>query len=119
MDKELIKTDTVWYKIKKFFKGIFSKEYKNENIHTEKDYIKESNIDNSFIESISLDKSVESAIKKRNLANNLMNKKVSIENLSEYQVAEMITFFEKYIDSMDKQLTEIKEDIIKIKQDTV
>ena len=40
MDKELIKTDTVWYKIKKFFKGIFSKEYKNENIHTEKDYIK-------------------------------------------------------------------------------
>ncbi len=119
MSKELIKTDTVWYKIKRFFKGIFSKEYKNENSSIEKKYIEESNFDNNFIESISLDKNVEAEIKKRNLANNLMNKKVNIESLSEYQVAEMISYFEKYISSMDKQLTEIKEDIIKIKNDNI
>ncbi len=116
MSKELIKTDTLWYKIKKFFKGIFSK---NNNVMEESHYAEIDEDKNDFSQNIFLDKNVEEEIKRITLANNLMNKKVNIESLSEKQVSEMIVYFENYINSMDRQLNEIKEDIIKIKRDNI
>lgn len=46
---------------------------------------------------------------KRILAEDIMNKNIMIDDLSDNQVAEMIEYFEKYIEDMNIKLCEIKK----------
>lgn len=108
MKNSLIPTSGVWYKIKRFFKNLFSKksvqnkEIKVEHIINED----EKNFKNKF----------EEDRQKVELAQKLRIYEVSPIELTDDEVDEMIEYFKNDIQNVDKELFEIKQRIINIQK---
>ncbi len=113
-NNKLIKTDTIWYKIKKFLYNIFNKK-ENDNKKEEKNVQK--HIDNKFQESISVKKDIDEQNKKEKLALNLINADIDINDLTDEEVNEMIEWFEEDIEKQDNELKRIKAHIIQIRKE--
>lgn len=117
--KELIVTDTVWYKICNFFRKIFQKEsIKNKkNIKENANnliQIKDDKID--FIQNISYKDEITNLNTKKDLAEKLMDGKLSINDLTDSQVDEMTEYFTMYINDMNQKLEQIKDFIVNLKK---
>ncbi len=118
--KELIVTDTVWYKICNFFRKIFQKEsIKNKkNIKENANnliQIKDDKID--FIQNISYKDEITNLNRKKDLAEKLMNGNLSINDLTDSQVDEMMEYFTIYINDMNKKIEKIKDFIVNFKKE--
>ena len=113
-NNKLIKTDTIWYKIKKFLYNIFNKK-ENNNKKEEKNVQK--HINNKFQESISVKKEIDKQNKKEKLALNLINSDVDINDLTDEEVDEMIEWFKQDIEKQDNELKRIKAHIIQIRKE--
>lgn len=113
-NNKLIKTDTIWYKIKKFLYNIFNKK-ENNNKKEEKNVQK--HIDNKFQESISVKKEIDKQNKKEKLALNLINADVDINDLTDEEVDKMIEWFKQDIEKQNNELKRIKDHILQIKKE--
>ena len=118
--KELIVTDHVWYKICNFFRKIFQKEsIKNKkNIKENANnliQIKDDKID--FIQNISYKDEITNLNRKKDLAEKLMNGNLSINDLTDSQVDEMMEYFTIYINDMNKKIEKIKDFIVNFKKE--
>ena len=116
MENKLIKTDTIWYKIKNFFRKIFFKQKKETPIYEAKE---EQNIETkkeAFIEKIEYKKELEIQSKKEEMAEKLRQGEIGVNDLTETEVDEMTEYFIKDIQEIDKELLRIKEHIISMKK---
>ena len=107
MNNKLIKTNSLWYKIKTFFKNIF---LKKTNM-TEK---KEKALQTEQVSSnIRFDHNLREKIEQEN------NRKVLAEKseLNETEVNEMKEYFTNDIQSIDNELSKIKQHIIAMQQE--
>ena len=113
-NNKLIKTDTIWYKIKKFLYNIFNKKENNKK-KEEKNVQK--HINNKFQESISVKKEIDEQNKKEKLALNLINADVDINDLTDEEVDKMIEWFKNDIEKQDNELKRIKAHILQIRKE--
>lgn len=104
--KELIVTNTLWYKIHNFFRNIFSKK------NNKKDFIEIKTDKNSFMQNISYRNEITNLNKEKELAEGLMNGTMQIIDLSDAQVDEMTEYFTTYINDMNQKLEQIKNNIL-------
>lgn len=109
MEDKLIKTDTVWYKIKTFFKKIFKKDEIEINVQHE-DTIQNEKKEN-FISRVSVRDELEKQNQKEEFAEKLRNGELDVDNLTDDQIDEMTEYFEKDIEEIDKELLRINEHI--------
>ena len=113
-NNKLIKTDTIWYKIKKFLYNVFNKK-ENNNKKEEKNV--QNHKDNKFQESISVKQEIEEENKKERLAINLINADVDINDLTDEEVDKMIEWFKEDIEKQNNELKRIKAHILQIKKE--
>lgn len=104
MNNELIPTNRLWYKIKKFFRSLFFKEktYTINEINTIEQEQKDSNLKEKF----------EEENKKKVLAEKLLYGELCTSELNETEVDEMIEYFTKDIQNIDNELLRIKQHIL-------
>lgn len=114
MNSDLIPTNGLWYKIKKFFKNTFSKA-KLHNVD-EVQTSKENQTYNNVIANDSLKEKFERDTNKHLLANNLLYGLLGTSELDETEVNEMTEYFTKDIQNMDNELLRIKQHILAMKQ---
>lgn len=114
MNSDLIPTNGLWYKIKKFFKNIFSKA-KLHNVD-EVQTSKENQTYNNVIANDNLKEKFERDTNKQLLANNLLYGVLGTSELNETEVNEMTEYFTKDIQNMDNELLRIKQHILDIQQ---
>lgn len=114
MNNKLIKTDSLWYKIKTFFKNMF---LKKKNYDTEKVQASQSQQVSS---NIRFDHNLRGKIEHENnakiLAEKLLYGELSVSELNEMEVDEMTEYFTKDIQNIDNELLKIKQHIIAIQQ---
>ena len=106
--RELIVTNTVWYKIKNFLKRLLKKTsnyYEKHSIKTKKD-------NNEFMKNISYRNELINLNTKKEIAEKLMNGQLNIIDLSNNEVNEMIEYFNIYISEINQKLSQIKKSII-------
>ena len=110
---ELIKTDGIWYKIKRFFTNIFR------NKNKEKPYVHEVQSKEemeTFNESISMHKEIEKEVEKKKIAESLLNEKIEIYDLTDEEVDEMTEYFKEDINKIDQELIRIKQHILQMQK---
>ena len=115
-NKSLIKTDTVWYKIKSFFSKIFRR--KNKNIQIEianKPENEDLNLD-KFQEQILYQNELQEQKRKEDLANQLLNDEIDEYELDDEQIEEMTEYFEKDIEEQKRKLERIKKHILEMQK---
>lgn len=102
-NNKLIKTDSVWYRINSFFRNLFrfgkNSNQKDESLVNKK-IVKNEVDENAF---------------RRILAESLVNGDVVIADLTDKEVDEMIDFFTKDIEAIDRELVRRKENILRMK----
>lgn len=111
MNNQLIPTNGLWYKIKKFFKNLFFKEKSydvNENVETSK--MKKDN-DYTLKEKFEIEKN------KKDLAEKLLYGEIGVSELNDSEVDEMTEYFTKDIQNIDNELFKIKQHILAMKQE--
>ena len=100
--KYLIRTDTIGYKIKKFFRNLFRKKQPEEKPnYIISVAIKRSNV---FEQDLALIKQAEIENRKRNTARQLMQKEINIQDLNDAEVIEMIAYFKEYVQKLNLQV---------------
>ena len=112
MDNQLIKIDTIWYKIKSFFKKLFNR--KKYSV-VEKNIQKPST--NNFQESISVKKELSEQSRKEDMALKLINDDIDVWDLTDEEVDEMTEWFKKDIEEKDRELNRIKKHILKMRKE--
>ena len=117
--KELIVTDNVWYKICNFFRKIFQKESNKNNKNAKENannIIQTQNNKIDFMQNISYKDEITNLNTKKDLAEKLMDGKLSINDLTDSQVDEMTEYFTMYINDMNQKLEQIKDFIVNLKK---
>ena len=101
VDKQLTKTDTVWYRICSFFRKFFVKEkpvsYEIREVKQEKSLFEEEN-------------------KKRNLAEKLLSEEIEVTDLTDDEVEDMTVYFKKDIEEVDRELEKVKANILRMQK---
>ena len=115
MNNELIPTNGLWYKIKKFFRSLFFKE-KTYTINEINTMEKEQKNSNSIYDS-NLREKFEEENKKKVLAEKLLYGELGTSELNETEVDEMIEYFTKDIQNIDNELLRIKQHILVMRQE--
>ena len=110
MNNELIPTNGLWYKIKHFFKNIFSKE-KERKIKNNK-FVETSTIKSTIVQEDNLREKFEIENKKQELAEKLLYGELNTSELEENEVYEMTDYFTKDIQNIDNELLRIKQHIL-------
>ena len=112
MNNELIPTNSLWYRIKKFFKNIFFKEKKYEIKDIEDFRISTANntINNNLKEKFEIEN------KKQALANKLLYGEISTSELEDNEVDEMTDYFSTDIKNIDNELLRIKQHILNMQK---
>lgn len=106
---ELIKTNSLRYKIYNFFVKLFSK---NTNEDNKQNQILPQIDKESFEQKISCREKIAKLNMKKELAKKLMSGELKIKELSDIQVDEMTEYFDSYINEMNQKLNKVKNDII-------
>ncbi len=107
MEEKLIKTDTIWYKIKSFFTKVFRKEEYTYETNKElpkmdlKTSLKEENLENE---------------RKEKLANELLLGGIGCSDLTEEELEEMKEYFTKDIKRLDAEILRTKQHILQMKK---
>lgn len=117
MDNNLIPTNGIYYKIKRFIKNIFLnlKKAHKKNINLIKDdkfgknSIHNANLRKKF-------KTFEDYKHQENMAQKLIYGNLDVDELNEYEIEEMIDYFKKDIENIDKELSKIKQHILIMKK---
>ena len=115
MNNELIPTNGLWYRIKHFFRSIFSKEKEIEikaNNSFQSNYSKITIINND-----SLKEKYEIENKKQALAEKLVYGEINTSELTENEVDEMTDYFTKDIQNIDSELLRIKQHILAMQKE--
>lgn len=115
MNNELIPTNGLWYKIKKFFRSLFFKEklYTINEINTiEKE---QKNSTSTYVDNFK--EEFEKENKKKVLAEKLLYGEIGTSELYEEEVDEMIEYFTKDIQNIDNELLRIKQHILVMRQE--
>lgn len=115
MENELIRTDKVMYKIRRFFLSLFIRN--NSQIYNEEEMLDSSVNDLDLNKIISCRTETETLKIKEELARKLMEKEMSIDDLTDEEVDEMIQFFKKDIEEKGKELFLIKKQIVVMKKE--
>ena len=115
MNNELIPTNGLWYKIKKFFRSLFFKE-KTYTINEINTIEKEQKNSNSIYDS-NLKERFGEENKKKVLAEKLLYGELGTSELNETEVDEMIEYFTKDIQNIDNELLRIKQHILVMRQE--
>lgn len=112
---ELISTNGIWYKIKKSFKSIFSKEklYKKNETKIANNEQENSNL----VYDDSLKEKFEKEQAKRVLAEKLLCGEIGTSELNETEVDEMTGYFTNDIQNIDNELLKIKKHILDMRQE--
>lgn len=115
MNNKLIKTNSLWYKIKTFFKNIFLKktnmtEKKEKALQTEQ-------VSSNIRFDHNLREKIEQENNRKVLAEKLLYAQIGISELNETEVNEMKEYFAKDIQSIDNELSKIKQHIIAMQQE--
>ena len=115
MNNELIPTNRLWYKIKKFFKSIFFKEksYNKNETKTINNEQRNSNL----VYNDNLKEKFEKENEKKGLAKKLLYGEIGTSELYEDEVDEMIEYFTKDIQNIDNELLRIKQHILVMRQE--
>ena len=114
MNNELIPTNGLLYKIKKFFKSIFFKEksYNKNETKTINNEQRNSNL----VYNDNLKEKFEKENEKKGLAEKLLYGEIGTSELNETEVDEMIEYFAKDIQNIDNELLRIKQHILAMRQ---
>ena len=115
MNNKLIKTNSLWYKIKTFFKNIFLKktnmtEKKEKALQTEQ-------VSSNIRFDHNLREKIEQENNRKVLAEKLLYGQIGISDLNETEVNEMKEYFTNDIQSIDNELSKIKQHIIAMQQE--
>lgn len=110
MNNELIPTSGLWYRIKHFFKRIFSKE-KEFDIKSNNS-VKNNYSNNTIDYKKNLKEKFENENKKQALAEKLLYGELNTSELEENEVYEMTDYFTKDIQNIDNELLRIKQHIL-------
>lgn len=110
MNNELIPTNSLWYKIKNFFRKIFLKE-KEDNLNNIKS-LKSIETNNIIAFSDNLKEKFEIESQKQALAEKLLYGELNASELNENEVDEMTDYFTKDIQNIDNELLRIKQHIL-------
>ena len=130
MNNSLIKTNSIWYKVKRFFSKIFGEKNNNisednitsKNVITKKvedvnEKIETQNeVEKSFKEGISYKEEIQEKNRKEEIANELLNGRIDVYDLSDEEVDEMTKYFTEDIEKQNKELKRIKNHIIQMKK---
>jgi len=117
MNNKLIRTDTIWYKIKSFFSNIFrKKELKQENIETKQENLQEVSNKTSFKEEVSYREEIKELERKESVAQELLTGEVDCEDLTEQELDEMTEYFIEDIKKQEAELQRIKIHIMEMKR---
>ena len=108
MNNELIPTNSLWYRIKKFFKNLFfkGKEYDTKDIKDFRSSTANNTINNNLKEKFEIEN------KKQALANKLLYGEISTSELEDNEVDEMTDYFSTDIKNIDNELLRIKQHIL-------
>lgn len=109
MNNKLIKTNSLWYKIKTFFKNIFLK--KKTIIE------KQVQVSNNGRFEQNLKAKFNKENEKKDLAEKLLYGEVGINELNETEVDEMTEYFTRDIEDIDSELLRIKKHILAMQQE--
>jgi len=112
MNNKLIKTDGIWYKIKKMLYKLFQKREKLEIYNIEGPITKEKK---AFLDEISYREEIKESDRKNKIADRLLNTELEICDLSEDEIDEMIEYFKKDIQKQDEKINLIKKQIIEMR----
>lgn len=107
MNHDLTRTDTLWYKIKKFLGKIFHskcEKYTNQVVNNTNKSLNK----NNFIKELN---------GKTTLANKLLSYEISTSELTEKEVDEMFEYFTNDIEGINNELERIKQHIIAMQQE--
>lgn len=108
MENKLIKTNTIWYKIKKLLNKIFTR--KNQNF---KSQLLEKNIQKEQkVLSVTLQEEIAENNRKECLAKRLLNGELGSSDLTDAEVDEMTQYFKRDIQELDNELNQIKQHIL-------
>ena len=115
MNNELIPTNSLWYRIKKFFKNLFFKE-KECSIKDIKSF-ENSTTKYTITFNDNLKEAFEMENKKHVLAEKLLYGELNTSELDENEVDEMIDYFTKDIKNIDNELLRIKQHILAMQKE--
>ena len=115
MNNELIPTNGLWYKIKKFFGNLFFKE-KTYNLNEINIKEKEQK-SNNYIYDDNLREKLEKENKKKALAEKLLYGELGTSELNDTEIDEMIEYFTKDIQNIDNELLRIKQHILYMQEE--
>ena len=115
MNNELIPTNSLWYRIKKFFKNFFLKEKQSsmKDIKSSEN----STTNNTITFNDNLKEKFEMENKKHVLAEKLLYGELNTSELDENEVDEMTDYFTKDIKSIDNELLRIKQHILAMQKE--
>jgi hypothetical protein len=103
-NNNLIKTNKLWYKIKRFFNKFFKSKEESEKQYTE--------ISNDFFENeISMRDEIEEKNKKEKYLRKLLNNEIDINNLSEEEIDKISDYIDDYLLKLNRRLKELKQEI--------
>jgi len=109
MKNELIQTDGVWYKIKRFFKNLFSK--KKESNVNQVEVFENKEVNNNLKEKFEIENN------KKELADKLLCGEILTCELNEKETDDMLEYFKNDINNIDTELEKIKKHILFMKQE--
>ena len=115
MNSELITTNSLWYRIKKFFKRLFLKE-KESSVKDVKPF-ENSTTNNTITFNNKLKEKFEMENKKHVLAQKLLYGELNTSELDENEVDEMTDYFTKDIKNIDNELLRIKQHILAMQKE--
>ncbi|HJJ05825.1 MAG TPA: hypothetical protein OIM45_08350 [Clostridiaceae bacterium] len=115
MNNELIPTNSLWYRIKKFFKKLFFKE-KQSSTKDIKSF-KNSTANNIITFNDNLKEKFEMENKKHVLAEKLLYGELNTSELEENEVDEITDYFTKDIKNIDNELLRIKQHILAMQKE--
>lgn len=111
MNNKLLKTNSIWYKIRKIFRTIFKKKTElivdksTSNIHTENN--KKEFLDNIMIEQLTNEDYI--------MAQKLLNNDIDMDDLTDEEIIKITEYFNRKTEEKEKELSRIKEHIIEMK----
>lgn len=115
MNSELIPTNSLWYRIKNFFKKLFFKE-KESSVKDIKSF-ENSTTNNTITFNDKLKEKFEKENKKHVLAKKLLYGELNTSELDENEVDEMTDYFTKDIKNIDNELLRIKQHILAMQKE--
>jgi len=118
MENKIVKTDTIWYKIRRFFRRLFSKKEKKLKQEIVEELKQEKQEDKKilFKQEITFREEIEEVNQKDKLAQELLDGKINCEELSDEEVDEMTEYFRKDIEKQEQELERIKKHILEIRK---